>query len=247
MGSLKNKRKYMTIHVIVNGALGKMGKHCVAAIEADPDLTLVAQGTRVMDLAATIKQTSADVVVDFTTAEHAFENTRCILENNARPVIGTSGLNKESVAQLAKLANKQKLGGLVAPNFAIGAVLMMKLAAIAAPYFSDAEIIEMHHQHKKDAPSGTATRSAEMLGDANAHLNTCRANQHGDQTFGVPIHSVRLPGVFTHQEVIFGATGETLKITHNCSDRKAAMPGVVLACKKVIACEQLVYGLEHLL
>lgn len=236
----------MTINVIVNGALGKMGQYCVAAIEADPELNLVAQGTRVTDLGSTIDQNHADVVVDFTHHDVAFDNTKTIIEHGAHPVIGSSGLTKDSVAELAKLASAKKLGGVVAPNFAIGAVLMMKLAEMAAPYFNDAEIIEMHHQYKTDAPSGTATRTAEMMFDANNALAP-RDNQHGDKQHGISIHSVRLPGIFTHQEVLFGASGETLRITHNCSERKAAMPGVVLACKKVMQLDTLVYGLEHLL
>ena len=237
----------MTISVMINGALGKMGQHCVQAIESDPELTLVAQGTRVTDLGETIDQTQADVVVDFTHADTAFANCQTILEHSARPIIGSSGLNQHLADQLSLIAREKKIGGIIAPNFAIGAVLMMQLAQKAATYFNDVEIVEKHHQHKEDAPSGTAIRTAEMIAQANPQLATARDNQQGIKEYGVPIHSIRLPGVFTHQEVMFGSSGETLTITHNCSQRQAAMPGVVLACKKVMALNELVYGLEHIL
>lgn len=237
------------IKVIVNGAAGKMGQHSVAAISQDSELELVAQAGREDDLAQLIHDHRADVVVDFTVADCAFDNALCIIENGARPVIGTSGLSQETVDELAKHCEDKKLGGIVAPNFTIGAVLMMKLAQQVAPYYQYAEIVEMHHQHKVDAPSGTATRTAEMMVAANSNFIHPHMDDisRGDDERGVPIHSVRLPGLFTHQSVIFGGEGETLTIKHDCSDRQAAMPGVVLSCKKVMTLDRLVYGLEHIL
>jgi 4-hydroxy-tetrahydrodipicolinate reductase len=237
----------MTIKVIINGALGRMGQHCVRAIDADADLELVAQATHVTDLAQTIKQTGADVVVDFTSADDAFANTQCIIENNARPVIGSSGLTQKTVDQLTTQCREKKLGGVVAPNFSIGAVLMMTLSQQAAKYFNDVEIIETHHTQKKDAPSGTATRTAEMIAGANPALKTTRDNQQGDQSLGVPIHSIRMPGIYARQHVLFGAPGETLSIEHDCSNPQAYMPGVLIACKKVMTLDHMVYGLEALL
>ena len=164
-------------------------------------------------------------------------------------MIGTSGLTQDSVNELQQHCQSQQLGGIVAPNFTIGAVLMMKLAEQVSPYYEYAEIIEMHHQHKADAPSGTATRTAEMMTQANPNFIHPHMDDisRGDDQHGVPTHSVRLPGLFTHQSVIFGSEGETLTIKHDCSDRAAAMPGVILACKKVMLLDNLVYGLEHVL
>lgn len=226
-----------------------MGRHSVAAISADPELELVGELGKGADLGAAIIHSKAQVVLDFTTASAAYDNTLCIIEKGAHPVIGTSGLSLDTVRPLQKLAAQKKLGGLIAPNFTIGALLMMRFAKEAAAYFPQVEIVEMHHPLKKDAPSGTAIRTAELIAEQHASLavpfpdDTAR----GDLSHGVPIHSLRLSGVFTHQEVIFGAPGETLTIQHHCSDRLAAMPGVVLACKKVVALDHLVYGLEHLL
>lgn len=239
----------MTIKVIVNGAAGKMGTLSAEAIEQQGDLELVAAAGRGDDLGQLIHDTRATVVVDFTHADSAFDNAITIIENGARPVIGTSGLNQDSVNHLAELCQQKQLGGVIAPNFTIGAVLMMLLAKKAAPYYQYAEIIEMHHQHKSDAPSGTATRTAEMMVDANPNFIHPHMDDisRGDDQNGIPTHSVRLPGLFSHQSVIFGDEGETLTIRHDGTDRKAAMPGVVLACRKAAALDQLVYGLEHIL
>ncbi|MDF1759439.1 MAG: 4-hydroxy-tetrahydrodipicolinate reductase [Coxiellaceae bacterium] len=239
----------MSIKIIVNGAKGKMGTYSIEAIEQADGLTLVGTADRDDNLGQMIDVTKADTVVDFTVADCAFENAKTIIKHGARPIIGTSGLTEQTVAELAKLCKAKKIGGVIAPNFALGAVLMMKLAQQVAPYYQFAEIIEMHHPHKKDAPSGTATRTAEMMHEANPNFEQpyMEDRARGDNQHGVPIHSVRMQGVFTHQSVVFGSLEETLTITHDCSDRKAAMPGVVLACHKVMQLNDLVYGLEHLL
>jgi 4-hydroxy-tetrahydrodipicolinate reductase len=156
-------------------------------------------------------------------------NTETILKNNARPIIGTSGLREAQVQALKKIAQEKKIGGIIAPNFSLGALLMMRFAQEAAKYFSRAEIIEMHHPQKKDAPSGTAIRTAEMMGN----------QPH--------IHSVRLSGIVARQQVIFGSLGETLTIDHNTLSREAFIPGIKLACEKVMTVDDLIYGLDQLL
>lgn len=239
----------MSIRVSINGAFGKMGQHTAKAISEAQDLELVGQLGRHDHLTKHIHEQKPDVVVDFTEASCAFQNTREIIEAGARPVIGTSGLSESLIQPLQALARDAACGGIIAPNFTIGAVLMMQLAAKAAPYFEHVEIIEMHHQHKKDAPSGTAIRTAEMVASAQSDIKKpfMLDKARGDDSHGPTIHSVRLPGLFTHQSVIFGGEGETLTIKHDCSDRLAAMPGVVLACQKVMDLNELVYGLEHIL
>jgi 4-hydroxy-tetrahydrodipicolinate reductase len=244
----------MTIRILVNGAFGRMGQATVDAINADPELSLVGQAGESDDLTALIQTTQADVVVDFTLASVAYENASRIIAANCRPVIGTTGLTAHQVVELQERCKTQKLGCIIAPNFALSAVLLMKYAKDAAQYFKDVEIIEMHHERKQDAPSGTAIRTAELIatqGIMNPSRNEGEQElfkgARGGQHHGIPIHAVRLPGILAYQEVIFGGIGETLSIRHNTLDRHAYMPGVVLACKKVMALKHLVYGLEHLL
>jgi 4-hydroxy-tetrahydrodipicolinate reductase len=217
------------IKVIVNGAKGKMGQEVVKAIQKEADLALVGQTDLGDDLAKAIKSTQAEVVVDFTHPRSVMENVRTILENGAHGVIGTTGLTKENLEEIKKLCEKNKVNCLVAPNFAIGAVLMMQFAKEAIKYFPQAEIIEMHHESKADKPSGTALKTMEAMGKE------------------VPIHSVRLPGLVAHQEVIFGGLGQTLTIRHDSLSRESFMPGVILAIRKVKTLNGLVYGLEKIL
>jgi len=217
------------IKVIVNGAKGKMGQEVVKAIQKEADLALVGQTDLGDDLAKAIKSTQAEVVVDFTHPRSVMENVRTILENGAHGVIGTTGLTKENLEEIKKLCEKNKVSCLVAPNFAIGAVLMMQFAKEAIKYFPQAEIIEMHHESKADKPSGTALKTMEAMGKE------------------VPIHSVRLPGLVAHQEVIFGGLGQTLTIRHDSLSRESFMPGVMLAIRKVKTLNGLVYGLEKIL
>ena len=240
--------------VLVNGAKGRMGQEVVKAVTAAADLELVDQTDLGDDLIARIKASQAQAVVDFTTAAVAFENTRKILEAGVHPVVGTSGLLAEQVAKLQQLAQDKGIGGLIAPNFAIGAVLLMKYAQDAAKYLPDVEVIELHHNRKADAPSGTAVKTAQLIAEARQEIPKALVEEkelfegaRGSELHGVRVHSLRLPGLVAHQEVIFGGTGETLTIRHDSIHRESFMPGVCLACRKVIGTQQLFYGLEHLL
>ena len=230
-----------------------MGQESVKAVSKDPDLDLVAQTDLGDKLPEIIDQTKAQVVVDFTTAAAAMKNADSIIESGARPVIGTSGLLPEQVAELQKLCNKQNLGGIIVPNFAIGAVLMMKYSQDAAKYFPHVEVIELHHDLKADAPSGTAIKTANLLAESRGLApqtvdeKEIFSGARGANAEDIRIHSVRLPGLVAHQEVIFGGQGQTLTIRHDSIHRDSFMPGVCLACKKVMDLNELVYGLEHLL
>ena len=242
------------IRVLVNGAKGRMGQEIVKAVTAAADLEIVDQTDLGDDLIARIKASQAQAVVDFTTAAVAFENTRKILEAGVHPVVGTSGLLAEQVAELQQMAKDKDIGGLIAPNFAIGAVLLMKYAQDAAKYLPDVEVIELHHNRKADAPSGTAVKTAQLIAEARHETPKALVEEkelfegaRGSEVHGVRVHSLRLPGLVAHQEVIFGGTGETLTIRHDSIHRESFMPGVCLACRKVIGTQQLFYGLEHLL
>lgn len=243
----------MSIRVIVNGARGRMGTQACAAITAAADLELVASLGRSDDLALAIQQHNAEVVVDLTNADVGFENAQLILEHQARPVMGTSGFLPEHVEALTTMAARKNLGGVIAPNFSIAAVLMMRFAQTAARYYADVEILEMHHEAKLDAPSGTALKTAEMIATARASARREVAEKllidgvRGGQHEGVPIHAMRLPGVVARQQVIFGGLGETLTIDHNSIDRACFMPGILLSCRRVMASTQFHYGLESLL
>lgn len=217
------------IKVLVNGAKGKMGSETVKAISKEKDLELVGQTDLGDDLAKAIKTTKAEVVVDFTQPASAMKNIKTILESGAHAVVGTTGLKDKDLEQIAELCKKNKVNCLTAPNFAIGAVLMMKFSKEAIKYMPRAEIIEFHHEQKIDKPSGTAIKTAKLMGK------------------DVPIHSVRLPGLVAHQEVIFGGLGQTLTIRHDSLSRESFMPGVVMAVKRVKGLKGLVYGLENLL
>ena len=240
----------MSIKVIINGALGKMGKTTVESIADQPDLQLVASTDHGNDLAKIIQEHSADVVIDFTSPKTIFEQTQTIIANNARPVIGTTGLSLDQVDDLKKQCDEKSLGGIIAPNFSLTAILMMRYARDAAKYFPDAEIIEMHHPQKVDAPSGTAKKTAELMNESRHTVADSQPHQdlaRGEQYHGISIHSVRLPGLVAHQSVIFGGLDETLTIRQDSITRKAFMPGVFLSCRKVMDLDHLVYGLENIL
>ncbi|OGC11782.1 4-hydroxy-tetrahydrodipicolinate reductase [candidate division WOR-1 bacterium RIFOXYA12_FULL_52_29] len=217
------------IKVIVNGAKGKMGLEAVRAVQNEADLELVAQTDIGDDLAKVINQSGAEVVVDFTHPSAVMENIRRILESGAHGVIGTTGISENDQKEIQALCEKHKVNCLVAPNFAIGAVLMMLFAKEAIKHMPKAEIIEFHHEQKADKPSGTAIKTGHIMGKE------------------VPIHSVRLPGLVAHQEVIFGGLGQTLTIRHDSLSRESFMPGVVMAVRKIKGLKGLVYGLENLL
>jgi len=244
----------MKINVLVNGAFGRMGQMTVATLRERGNFALVGQIGREYDLKKVIKDSHADVVVDFTHPDAVYANTKTIIEAGARPVIGTSGLTMEQIEQLKIQCEKLKLGGIIAPNFALGAVLMMKYAKEIAKYMPHVEIIEMHHDAKADSPSGTALRTAELLAEGSDHLNQpekgSRENVKGARGANyrhVPIHAVRLPGLLAHEQIIFGSPGETLTLRHDSIDRVCFMPGVCVACEKVMTLNKLVVGLEQVL
>ncbi|EMC37298.1 TPA: 4-hydroxy-tetrahydrodipicolinate reductase [Streptococcus mutans] len=255
----------MSIKVIVAGFKGRMGSTAVDMIKNDSELELAAllapfaaekeiDGVPVFTDKSDLVGLDAEVWVDFTIPKVAYENTHFALENGFRPVVGTTGFTQEQIADLMTLSADKKLGGLIAPNFAIGAVLLMEFAAKASKYFPDLEIIELHHDKKKDAPSGTAVKTAELIREARAYKKQGAADEEetlagarGAEFDGFRIHSVRLPGLVAHQEVIFGAQGEGLTLRHDSYDRISFMNGVNLGIKEVVQREQLVYGLEHLL
>ncbi len=237
------------IRVLVNGAFGRMGLVTQAAIKQQTDLELVGSIGKTDNLEDSIKKAKADVVIDFTLPHTVFNNTETIIKVGARPVIGTSGLNPDQIKTLSQQCEQKKLGAIIAPNFSVGAVLMMRYAADAIKYFPHAEIIEMHHDKKVDSPSGTAAKTAQLMAANRENAETINhdtpARGHAEQN--IPIHSVRLPGLFAHQMVIFGGNGETLTIRHDSTDRDSMMPGVCMACRKVVELDHLVYGLENIL
>lgn len=201
-----------------------------------------------------IETVEADVWIDFTIPDVAYENTRFALENGIRPVVGTTGFSQENVEKLTELSLSKKIGGLIAPNFAIGAVLMMQFSAKAAHYFPDVEIIELHHDNKLDAPSGTAIKTAEMIFEERGEHRQGHPDEkeslpgaRGADYKGMKIHSIRLPGLVAHQQVQFGSVGEGLTIRHDSYDRSSFMTGVALGCNKVMTLEKLIYGLENIL
>lgn len=244
----------MKIKVLVNGAFGRMGQLSAKAISEHPQLELVGQTGREYDLAKSIIDSGAEVVVDFTHPSSVFDNTCTIIAAGARPVVGTSGLTKQQIKILRQKCLEAQLGGMIVPNFSLGAVLMMKYAKEIVKYIPQVEIIEMHHEGKADSPSGTSLRTAEMLSEANPHLNQPSKPSHetvagarGAQYYQVPIHAIRLPGIVAQQQIIFGAHGETLSLHHQTTDRSCFMPGVCLACEKVMQLKELMYGLEDIL
>lgn len=237
----------MTVRVLVHGALGKMGSLACKTVEATDDMQLVASTDRSDNLATAIQNHTPDVVVDFTLPDTVFENTQTIIAQGARPVIGTSGLTEQQINTLTTQCETLKRGGIVVPNFSIAAVLMMKAAAMAAKHLPDCEIIEMHHTQKVDSPSGTAQKTAELIAKHRDHTPECLDKTRGKRVGDVPIHSVRLPGYFASQEVIFGQLGETLSVIHRAHDREAMMPGVLFAIRQAMTLDTLVYGLEHLI
>lgn len=255
----------MAIKVIVAGFKGRMGSTAVDMVKSDEALELAAlldpfaeekdlDGVPVFNDKEDLIGFDADVWVDFTMPKVAYENTRFAIENSFAPVVGTTGFTEEQIADLIALSSEKSLGGLIAPNFAIGAILLMEFAAKASQYFPDLEIIELHHDKKKDAPSGTAIKTAELIAQSRqskvqgaSDEEELIAGARGAEYDGFRIHSVRLPGLVAHQEVIFGAQGEGLTLRHDSYDRSSFMSGVNLGIKEVVKRDTLVYGLEKLL
>lgn len=243
----------MPIRVLVNGAEGKMGNEIVKALQQDKDFELVGATDKEDDLAKVIETSKTQIVIDFTASSVAFHNASIIIEAGVHPVIGTTGFLPDQIQELKKRCARKKLGGIIAPNFSIAAVLAMQFSQQISKYFPHSEIIEMHHNTKEDSPSGTAIRTAELI--AAARLETYPIKKTRETIPGarganhqeVAIHAVRLPGLVAHLMVMFGGRGEMLTIRHDSLHRESFMPGVKLACKKVLELHELVFGLEHLL
>ena len=273
-----------SIPVIVNGAAGKMGREVIKAVAEASDLILMGaidttpehQGKDAGELAglseplevpitnqlepmlayvAGERQMQPGVLVDFTHPDAVYNNIRSAIAYGIRPVVGTTGLSPAQLEELADFAEKASTGCLIIPNFSIGMVLLQEAAVRASQYFDHVEIIELHHNQKADAPSGTAIQTAQLLGELGKTFNTAIVEETekiagargslADE--GIRIHSIRLPGLIAHQEVIFGAAGQIYTLRHDTSDRACYMPGVLLAIRKVNQLKSLVYGLEKIL
>lgn len=261
------------IKVLVSGACGRMGQAVVKAVIEDAELELagavdivggadagemVGKGKNgvivATDLEAAIDAVKPDVMVDFTRPDVVFANAVKAVKKGVSPVIGTTGLSDEAKKELADLSAANDTPVFIAPNFAIGAVLLMVLSRQVAKYMPDVEIIELHHDKKLDAPSGTALQTAVMISEVRAPHKQGHPDEvekltgsRGGNVDGIPIHSVRLPGYVAHQEVIFGGLGQTLSLRHDSLNRESFMPGVCLACKKVRDLQGLVIGLDKLM
>jgi 4-hydroxy-tetrahydrodipicolinate reductase len=270
------------IPVVVIGAAGKMGREVVKAVASAPDMTLVGaidttpehqdkdagelaglseplevpitnQLESMLAFAAQEKQPG--VMIDFTHPDSVYDNIRSAIAYGIRPVVGTTGLSPQQIQNIADFAEKASTGCLIIPNFSIGMVLLQQAAVTASQYFDHVEIIELHHNQKADAPSGTAIQTAQMLAEMGKTFNPAVVEETeklkgargslADE--GIRIHSVRLPGLIAHQEVIFGAAGQIYTLRHDTSDRACYMPGVLLAIRKVLQLKSLVYGLEKIL
>lgn len=265
----------MTIRVVIAGPRGKMGQEAVRTVMNDDQMDLVAVLDH-KDLAPNLihyeqfpeqydvpvytelhtlfDAVKADVFVDLTTPAAGYEHTKTALFAGVRPVIGTTGFTQGQLEELISISKSTEIGCIIAPNFAIGAVLMMKFAQMAAKYFPDVEIIEMHHNRKLDAPSGTAAKTAQLIAEERAPHKQGHPEEHenipgarGADYEGMRIHSVRLPGLVAHQQVLFGGTGELLTVRHDSFDRKSFMTGVKISIQKVMDLHELVYGLENIL
>jgi len=260
----------LPIRVVVQGASGKMGQEVISALCQEPETQLVGaielqpggdelplpDGSGSVpfsaDLEYIITSCHPDVLVDFTTARATMPVVRTATKHGVNLVIGTTGLTKDNIDEISRLVTASNVGAIVAPNFALGAVIMIHLARIAARYFDYAEITELHHHLKIDAPSGTALSTARAMVNAKGKPfqspDTGKTfASRGEQIDGISIHSVRLPGLVAHQEVLLGGAGQTLSIRHDTINRQCYMPGVILAIKKIVNHKGLIYGLDTLL
>lgn len=269
------------IPVLVNGAAGKMGREVVKAVAQAEDMVLLGaidrspeyQGKDAGELAGldaleipitdqmepmlafVAAERQPGVMVDFTHPSTVYDNIRSAIAYGIRPVVGTTGLSPTQIYDLTEFADKASTGCLIIPNFSIGMVLLQQAAIQASQYFDHVEIIELHHNQKADAPSGTAIQTAEMLAEMGKTYNQAAVEEteklpgaRGSlASDGIRIHSIRLPGLIAHQEVIFGAAGQVYTLRHDTSDRACYMPGVLLAIRKVLQLKSLVYGLEKIL
>ena len=259
------------IKVAVSGALGRMGREVVKAVCREPGMEVVGaieaevnekflplpDGSGLVpfadDLAHILTKTKPSVVVDFTNAHVAMMTARLAAQNGVNLVIGTTGLAPDEIGEIEHLTEAHRVGAVVAPNFALGAVLLIHLAKIAAQYLDSAEIVELHHNQKADSPSGTALATAKAMAAARGKPFSLSDKQkkasdsRGKKVEQINIHSVRLPGLMAHQEVLLGGPGQTLSLRHDTISRECYMPGVILAIKKVVKHPGLIYGLDNLL
>ena len=244
----------MSIKVAILGAKGRMGQESIKAISVNSDLDLVAA----LDLGDSLENlvtSKAEVVVDFTHPDSVMANLEFAITHGINAVVGTTGFNEAKIDQIkAWLAANPKVGALIAPNFGLGAILMMQFSAKAAKYFESVEIIELHHSAKVDAPSGTAARTADLINQSRRSVNKVAMSDattsklegaRGAKIGDVHIHSIRLNGLVAHQEVILGDVGETLSIRHDSIDRTGFMPGVLLAIRNIAKYPGFTYGLEN--
>jgi 4-hydroxy-tetrahydrodipicolinate reductase len=270
------------IPVVVIGAAGKMGREVIKAVASAPDMILVGAIDTTAEhqdkdagelaglseplevpitnqlesmLAFAAQEKQPGVMIDFTHPDSVYNNVRSAIAYGIRPVVGTTGLSPQKIQELADFAEKASTGCLIIPNFSIGMVLLQQAAVTASQYFEHVEIIELHHNQKADAPSGTAIQTAQMLAELGKRFNPplveetekIKGARGSLADEGIRIHSVRLPGLIAHQEVIFGAAGQIYTLRHDTSDRACYMPGVLLAIRKVLQLKSLVYGLEKIL
>jgi 4-hydroxy-tetrahydrodipicolinate reductase len=261
--------------VLINGACGRMGQEVVKAVAAEEDIRLVGAvdlinagkdigsivgfgelGVLVeADLNSAITRLAPQIMIDFTNPKVIMDSLKLAIASGIHCVVGTTGLSEADLKILRQMSEASKVGVIIAPNFAIGAVLMMKFAEIASKYLPNVEIIELHHDKKMDAPSGTAIKTAELIVKGQDAFEVSHPKDEfqkisgvrGGSFGGVHIHSVRLPGLVAHQEVIFGGLGQTLSIRHDSMSRDSFMPGVIMAVREVVKMRGLVYGLENLL
>lgn len=264
-----------SLKIIIAGPRGRMGSEAVKLVANTAHFKLMAvvdhkyDGMMLSDLEGfhsihnvpiytdfenCLQNVEADVLIDLTTPEVGMYHARTALQYNVRPVVGTTGFSTEELEELKTICHKKELGCIIAPNFAIGAVLMMKFSQMAAKYFNDVEIIEMHHDQKLDAPSGTAVKTAEMISSVREEKKQGHPNEketlngaRGADYNGMHIHSVRLPGLVAHQQVLFGSDGQTLTLRHDSYHRGSFMSGVKVAVEKVMIHNTFVYGLENIL
>lgn len=262
------------INIVIAGPRGRMGREAVQLVMGIENYNLVAvidhkndggllsdsdgfSGLHIpvySDVSQCFRNMKVDVIIDLTTPKFGMYHTKIALEHGVRPVVGTTGFTKDNLIELKQICEEKELGCIIAPNFAIGAVLMMKFAQMAGRYFQDVEIIELHHDQKLDAPSGTAVKTAEMIADVrlmkkqgHPEEKETLAGARGAEYEGMHIHSVRLPGLIAHQQVIFGSEGQSLTIRHDSYNRSSFMSGIKLAVDTVLKIDTLVYGLENIL
>jgi 4-hydroxy-tetrahydrodipicolinate reductase len=261
------------IKVIVSGGAGKMGRSIVRAVSGSKDLILAGVadllhngedagtlagipplGIKITsNLDQLLNESGAAVMIDFTTPLTVMENIRAALQHHVSPVVGTTGITADNLVQIEKWVKQFNTGAIIAPNFALGAILMIKAAQLCARYLKAVEIIELHHDEKLDSPSGTAINTAHRIFEATGKRQPQKEilekvpGARGGTVDGIPIHSVRLPGLIAHQEVIFGDEGQILTLRHDAMDRSCFMPGLLLAVRRAPANKDLIYGMENLL